>query len=246
MLFLDIAENLALVRSNIARAAEHCGRDAGEILLIGATKMNGAERVREAIAAGLTACGENRVQEMLEKNSAGAYAGAQLHFIGHLQKNKVKNTVGLCSLIHSVDSVPLLAAIDREAARRGICQDVLLEVNIGNEQSKSGFAASDIPQALSLAADFRSIRVRGLMAIPPICRSGEENLPYFQFMHKLFIDNGEKKYDNVAMDFLSMGMSGDYEAAISCGANMVRVGTAIFGKRDYSQNSLEDSHGFHG
>ncbi len=243
---MDIAENLAFVRAKIARAAERCGRDAGEILLIGATKMNSAERVREAIAAGLTACGENRVQEMLEKNSAGAYAGAQLHFIGHLQKNKVKNTVGLCSLIHSVDSVPLLAAIDKEAARRGICQDVLLEVNIGNEQSKSGFAAADIPEALSLAADFRSVRVRGLMAIPPICRSGEENLPYFQFMHKLFIDNGEKKYDNVAMDFLSMGVSGDYEAAISCGANMVRVGTAIFGKRDYSQNSLEDSHGFHG
>lgn len=248
---MDIAERLALVRANIARAASISGQDAGKILLVGATKMNNAARVREAIAAGLVACGENRVQEMLEKSAAGAYDGAALHFIGRLQKNKVKNVVGLCSLIHSVDSEALLAVIDREAEKRALCQDLLLEVNIGAEASKGGFPPEEIPEILSKASKFLHIRVRGLMAIPPICRTGEENLPYFRLMKQLFIDNGEKKYDNVSMDFLSMGMSGDYEAAISCGANIVRVGSAIFGPRDYSgqpsqQNALEDNHGFHG
>ena len=230
---MGIAENLAQVQERIARAAEKAGRDPGEILLVGATKMNDADRVREAIRAGLSCCGENRVQELLEKEEAGAYEGAALHFIGTLQKNKAKYLVGLVSLIHSVDSEGLMQELSRQALKRSLVQDILLEVNTGGEASKSGFAPSELPAALEKAGQYPGIRVRGLMTIPPICRSPEENLPYFRLLRQLFIDNGEKKYDNVVMDFMSMGMSGDYEAAIACGANIVRVGTAIFGVRHY-------------
>ena len=234
---MSIAENVARVRAEISAAAAAAGREAGEILLVAATKMNSADRVREAIAAGVDICGENRVQEMLEKNAQGAYEGAPLHFIGHLQKNKVRQVVGLASLIHGADSIALLEAISREACKRGIRQDVLLEVNIGAEPSKSGFAPEEIPAALEEAAGFGGIFVRGLMAIPPICTSPDENRPFFLAMRKLFVDNGRKKYDNVSMDFLSMGMSGDFAEAIACGANMVRVGTAIFGPRDYHKQT---------
>ena len=234
---MSIAENVAAVRENIARAAEKAGRSPGDILLVGATKTNGAERVREAIAAGLPACGENRVQELLEKNAQGAYEGAELHFIGTLQRNKVKYLVGLVQLIHSVDSAELMREIDRQARKRGLVQDILLEVNAAGEASKSGFAPEALPEMLAAASGFPGLRVRGLMTIPPICSTGEENLPYFLLLNKLFIDNSEKKYDNVRMDFMSMGMSGDYEAAIACGANMVRVGTAIFGRRNYPAKS---------
>ena len=230
---MTIAENVARVRAEIDAAARAAGRDPKEILLLAASKMNDASRVREAIAAGVDLCGENRVQEMLEKNAQGAYEGVPLHFIGHLQKNKVRQVVGLAQLIHGVDSVALLQAISREAEKKGLTQDVLLEVNIGGEASKSGFSPEEIPAALEAAAGFGGIFVRGLMAIPPICQSPDENRPFFLSMQKLFVDNGRKKYDNVSMDFLSMGMSGDFAEAIACGANMVRVGTAIFGPRDY-------------
>lgn len=232
---MTIAENVALVRKNIAEAAARAGRDPSGILLVAASKTNDASRVREAIAAGVDACGENRVQEMLEKAALGAYEGAPLHFIGHLQKNKVKFVVGLASLIHSVDSVELLQQISRTAEGKGLVQDVLIEINIGAEPSKSGFAPEELPAALAAAAALPGLRVRGLMAIPPICVSGEENHQYFVRMRQLFIDNCEKKYDNVCMDFMSMGMSGDYETAVECGANIVRVGTAIFGERHYPE-----------
>ena len=231
---MSIADNVALVLDNIRLAARAAGRDPAEVRLVAASKMNDADRVREAVAAGVEICGENRVQEMLAKHAAGAYTGAELHFIGHLQKNKVRQVVGLASLIHSVDSVELLAAIDRCAASRGLRQDVLLEINIGSELSKSGFRAEELPSVLEKAASFSSLRVRGLMAIPPICVSPEDNRPFFLRMQQLFVDNSGKKYDNVSMDFLSMGMSGDYTEAIACGATLVRVGTAIFGARDYS------------
>ena len=230
---MTIAENVVLVKDRIAAAAARAGRDPKGILLVAASKTNGAERVREAIAAGVDACGENRVQEMLEKAALGAYEGAPLHFIGHLQRNKVKYVVGLCELIHGVDSIELLRQIDREAEKKGLVQDVLLEINIGAEASKSGFAPEELPAALAAAAELKNLRVRGLMAVPPICENGEENRRHFVRMRQLFIDNCEKKYDNVCMDFMSMGMSGDFETAIECGANMVRVGTAIFGARVY-------------
>ena len=232
---MTITENVAEVKRKIAAAAERAGRAPSEIMLVAASKMNDASRVREAVAAGVDACGENRVQEMLEKNALGAYEGVPLHFIGHLQKNKVKFVVGTAALIHSVDSLSLLEQIDRVAAARGLVQDVLLEVNIGAEASKSGFSPDEIPAALAAAGQKHNICVRGLMAIPPICENGEENRRYFERMKQLFIDNCEKKYDNVRMDFMSMGMSGDYETAIACGANIVRVGSAIFGARIYPE-----------
>lgn len=230
---MSIAESTAAVLKNIESAALAAGRDPKEILLVAASKMNDAARVQQAIKAGVPICGENRVQEMLEKNSQGAYEGAKLHFIGHLQKNKVKNVVGLAELIHSVDSLPLISAINKEAEKKSIVQDILLEVNIGNEESKSGFSPEEIPGILAEISGFSAVRVRGLMAIPPICEIPSENRPYFERMKQLFVDNREKKYDNVYMDFLSMGMSGDYQEAIACGANMVRVGSAIFGARIY-------------
>ena len=235
---MTIAENVALVRENMTRAALAAGRDPGEILLLAATKMNDADRVRQAIRAGVDCCGENRVQEMLEKQAQGAYEGVPLHFIGHLQKNKVKQVLGLVSLIHGVDSRELLETISRLAAARGLTQDLLLEVNVAGEASKSGFSPEEIPRALAFAAELPALRVRGLMAIPPICSSPDENRPFFLRMQKLFIDNSEKKYDNIRMDFLSMGMSGDYTEAIACGANLIRVGSGIFGPRHYDTKPL--------
>ena len=230
---MSIAENLRQVQEKFAAAAEASGRRPEDIILVGATKMNDAGRIQEAIAAGLRYCGENRVQELLEKLPQGAYEGAGLHFIGHLQKNKAKQIVGKVSLIQSVDIQELMALIDRLALERGIVQDILLEVNVAGEAAKSGFRPEDVAAAIDAAAQYKGIFVRGLMAVPPICSDGKENIPYFLLMKQLFIDNGVKKYDNVSMGLLSMGMSGDYETAIACGANMVRVGSAIFGQRIY-------------
>ena len=230
---MGIAENLHVVRERVAAAALGSGRQPGEIVLVGATKMNDAGRIQEAIGAGLAVCGENRVQEFLEKEPQGAYRGAEVHFIGHLQKNKAKHLVARVSLIQSVDSLELLSLISRLALERGIRQQVLLEVNVAGETAKSGFRPEDVSAAIDAAAQYEGVLVRGLMAVPPICRESQENIPYFQLMKQLFIDNGAKKYDNVSMGFLSMGMSGDYETAIACGANMVRIGSAIFGQRIY-------------
>ena len=235
---MDITESVARVKANIAAAAEKAGRRPEDIYLVAASKMNDSGRVREAIAAGIRICGENRVQEMVEKQAQGAYEGAELHFIGHLQKNKVKQVVGLASLIQSADSLELIRLIDKTALSRGIVQDILLEVNIGAEASKSGFSPEELPSALDSIARLDAVRVRGLMTIPPICSSRQEIEPYFVQMKQLFIDICGKKYDNIRMDFLSMGMSADYETAIACGANMVRVGSAIFGKRIYPDRQL--------
>lgn len=227
---MSIAENVAAVRARIEAAAQ--GR---RVLLVAASKMNDAGRVREAVAAGVDACGENRVQELVEKNAQGAYTGSPLHFIGHLQKNKIKYLVGVADLIESVDSAELLTLIDRRAEKLDVVQDVLLEVNIGREEAKSGLAPEDVVKTVEFAVPLAHVRVRGLMAIPPAADSPDKTRPYFAAMRELFIDIAEKKYDNTPMDFLSMGMSGDFEAAIAEGANMVRVGSAIFGARDYSR-----------
>ena len=235
---MDITESVAQVKANIAAAAIKAGRHPEDISLVAASKMNDSGRVREAIAAGIRICGENRVQEMVEKQAQGAYEGAELHFIGHLQKNKVKQVVGLASLVQSADSLELIRLIDKTALSRGIVQDILLEVNIGAEASKSGFSPAELPSALDSIARLDAVRVRGLMTIPPICSSRQEIEPYFVQMKQLFIDICGKKYDNIRMDFLSMGMSADYETAIACGANMVRVGSAIFGKRIYPDRQV--------
>ena len=234
---MSIAENVARVKAQLAEAAKNCGRDPSGITLCAATKMNDADAVREAIRAGITVCGENRVQELTAKLAENAYDGAEVHFIGHLQTNKVKQVVGKVSLIQSVDSLRLLTAINLEAARQGIVQDILLEVNIGEEASKSGFQAGDILPLLDICPEFPNICIKGLMAIPPISHNSGENLKFFQKMFQLSVDIQTKKYDNVKVDCLSMGMSGDYPDAISCGSTMIRVGTAIFGARDYARDS---------
>jgi pyridoxal phosphate enzyme (YggS family) len=215
-------------------AALACGRDPRTIQLCAATKMNDAEAVRQAIAAGVDCCGENRVQELTAKLAENAYEGAPVHFIGHLQTNKVKQVVGKVDLIQSVDSQRLLAAIDKEAGRQGIRQNILLEVNIGEEASKSGFAAADILPVIENIAQFPNICVKGLMAIPPISYNSGENLKFFQKMFQLTVDISKKIEDNVMVDCLSMGMSGDYADAIAAGSTMIRVGTAIFGARNYA------------
>ena len=230
-----ITENVQFARAQIAAAAAEVGRDPREIRLLAATKMNPPERVAEAIAAGVDICAENRVQEFLEKSRANAYAPCGVHFIGHLQKNKVKYLVGEVDLIHSVDSVELMEAIHRRAVSRGVVQDVLLEVNIGGEISKSGAAPEALPELLAAAADCPGLRVRGLMTIPPMERIPGENRNYFRRMFQLFVDIRGKKYDNVLMTELSMGMSGDYEDAVRCGATIVRLGTALFGPRNYDR-----------
>ena len=231
---MSIQTNIQEVRQRIAAACGECGRDPKEITLVGASKMNDAAACREAIAAGIDVLGENRVQEMTEKLSQNAYDGAPLHFIGHLQRNKVKQVVGKVALIQSVGSLPLLEAVEKEAEKQDIVQDILLEVNIGGEEAKSGFAPGAVEDAAARAKECAGVRVRGLMTIPPANATREENMVYFQKVKALYVDISKKMYDN-KLEYLSMGMSGDYADAIRAGANMVRVGTAIFGARDYSK-----------
>jgi pyridoxal phosphate enzyme (YggS family) len=231
--FEELEKNYAQVRERVAEAAIRTGRAAEDVMLLPVTKTQDAEVLQMAYELGMRACGENRVQEILAKKPQ-LPEDLIFHLIGHLQKNKVRQVVGLCELIHSVDSLSLLQEIAKTAEKRGLVQDVLLEINIGNEESKSGFSPEEIGMALEEAAKMTAIRVRGLMAIPPICEKPEENRPFFLKMQKLFVDNCRKKYDNISMDFLSMGMSGDYIEAIRCGANMVRIETGIFGPRNYT------------
>lgn len=231
---MSIQTNIAEIRSRIAAACAESGREAGEITLVGASKMNDAAACREAIAAGIDVLGENRVQEMTEKMSQNAYDGAPLHFIGHLQRNKVKQVVGKVALIQSVGSLPLLEAVEKEAEKQDIVQDILLEVNIGGEEAKSGFAPEAVAEAAARARELANVRLRGLMTIPPADATQTENMGYFEKVHALYVDINQKMYDN-ELDCLSMGMSGDFADAIRAGSNMVRVGTAIFGARDYTK-----------
>ena len=230
---MSIAENIARVRANIAAAAREAGRDPGEVTLVGASKMNDAPACRAAIAAGIDALGENRVQEMTAKLAEHAYDGAPLHFIGHLQRNKVKQVVGNVRLIQSVGSPELLEEIEKTAGKLDIVQDILLEVNIGEEEAKSGFAPAALLSGAETALKKEHVRVLGLMTIPPAEASREENLQYFDKVRALFLDMNEKLFHN-GLQVLSMGMSGDYEDAVRAGATMVRVGTAIFGSRHYT------------
>ena len=230
---MSSAENIARVREEIAAAAREAGRDPGEITLVGASKMNDAAACREAIAAGIDALGENRVQEMTQKLSENAYDGAPLHFIGHLQRNKVKQVVGHVSLIQSVGSLELLDEIEKVAANRGLVQDILLEVNVGGEEAKSGFAPADTEAAAEAALSRSHVRVLGLMTIPPADADRDTNMRYFEEVRALYVDIDRKMFHN-NFKYLSMGMSGDFADAIRCGANMVRVGTAIFGARNYT------------
>lgn len=232
---MSIAENIANIRAQMNAAAIEAGRDPKEILLCAATKMNDSENVRQAIAGGVDCCGENRVQELTKKLSENAYTGAPVHFIGHLQTNKVKQVVGKVDLIQSVDSLRLLNAIQGQAEKLNIIQNILLEINVGGEESKSGFSVDQIYEICQKMTSFPNIRVKGLMTVPPICHNPGENRKFFQEIYQLSVDITTKKYDNVCVKILSMGMSDDFRDAIACGSTMVRIGTAIFGARDYSK-----------
>ena len=230
---MSIRENIAEIRRRIDEAARETGRTGADITLVGASKMNDAAACQEAIAAGIDVLGENRVQEMVAKLAENAYDGAPLHFIGHLQRNKVKQVVGKAALIQSAGSVELLDEIEKQAEKLGIVQDILLEVNIGDEAAKSGFAEA-VEAAAAHAKELAHVRVRGLMTIPPAGVARDENMVYFEKVHALYVDINRKMYNN-GLDYLSMGMSGDFADAIRAGSNMVRVGTAIFGARDYTK-----------
>ena len=230
---MSIAENIAALRARMAEAARAAGRDPAEILLCAATKMNDAQRVKEAVAAGVDCCGENRVQELSQKQPLGAYEGKPVHFIGHLQTNKVNKVVGKVDLIQSVDRPELLEAVNKTALRLGLRQEILLEVNIGAEPQKGGFSPEETLALAARMGDYPGVFLRGLMAIPPISEKKGDNCKYFTKMRNLYIDIARKKYDNVSMVCLSMGMSDDFEDAIACGSTMIRVGTAIFGARPY-------------
>ena len=227
-----LENNIQAVRARIEAAAREAGRAPGEITLCAATKVQTSDTIRAAIAAGVAVCGENRVQEFTAHLADDAYAGAKVHFIGHLQRNKVKYIVGKVDLIESVDNRELLEMIDKRAKKVGVVQDILIEVNIGGEESKSGAAPEEAERLAALAGSLSHVRLRGLMAIPPVSTGEGSNRKFFAAMHQLFVDLQGKKYDNEStMDILSMGMSKDYPDAILEGATLVRVGTALFGPR---------------
>lgn len=231
-----IADNIARIREEMARAAAQAGRAENEIALLAATKMNDPSCIREAIAAGVDICGENRVQELQEKLEQNAYEGCPLHFIGHLQKNKAKFLVGNVDLIQSVDSVALMETLERLAAQKEVLQDILLEVNVGGEEAKSGVPPELADEFAARMEDFPHLRLRGLMTIPPISTENGGNFRYFAKMFQLYVDIKAKKYDNNMVDCLSMGMSDDFADAIKEGTTLIRVGTAIFGSRQYVKN----------
>ncbi len=229
---MDLRKNIAKVRADIDAAAVAAGRDPASITLLAATKTQSSDTIRAAIDAGITVCGENRVQELTAHLEDNAYQGARLHFIGHLQTNKVKYIVGRVELIHSVSSEKLLRAIAAQADKLGVVQNILLEINLAGEASKSGFSPGEALPTARLAAELTGVRLKGLMCIPPAAVQTGDNLPYFQKMRQLAVDIMREMVDNrIDMDVLSMGMSGDYQDAVAAGSTCIRVGSALFGPR---------------
>ncbi len=233
MIQLSIRENLCEVEKRIAAAAERSGRKRSDITLVAVTKTHPAEMMNEAIELGVTDIGENKPQEVRDKFEQ--VLPVKWHLIGHLQTNKVKYVIDKVCLIHSVDSIKLMDEIERQAQKHNLCMDVLIQVNISGEETKSGINSCELEELLLHAGELNHVKVKGLMTIAPKTDNSVTNILHFDNMRRLFIDIQQKKYDNVNMVYLSMGMSGDYETAIECGANMVRVGSAIFGERNYSQ-----------
>ena len=228
-------QNYNEIKQKIANAAVKSGRKAEDITLLAAVKTVSPDLINYAIEQGINVIGDNRVQELISKEN-DVTKNVTKHFIGHLQTNKVKDVVGRVALIESVDSVRLAQIIAKQSLKIGITTDILLEVNIGEEESKSGFMYDDVMSAVEEISKIGGIKVRGLMAIPPVCNTSVENMQYFLKMRQLFIDIKDKNIDNVCMDILSMGMSDDYETAIECGSTQVRIGTLLFGRRNYTNN----------
>lgn len=225
-------ENYARVLEKIGEAAKKSGRKASDVTLLAATKTVDIGVINHAIESGIRYIGENRVQEFLSKEPY--YLPVHKHFIGHLQTNKVKDIVGKAELIHSVDSFHLAREISKQSLKVNTVSDVLVEVNVGGEESKHGFSTEETMFAAEQIALLEGVRLRGLMAIPPVCEKATDNVKYFSILNKLFVDIGNEKIDNSNVDILSMGMSDDFAVAIECGATMVRIGTALFGRRNYN------------
>ena len=228
-----IKENLKIVEENILAACKRAGRSRDEVTLIAVSKTKPVEMLREAIEYGMVDFGENKVQEMCDKIDV-IPEKLNWHMIGHLQRNKVKYIVDKSYLIHSVDSLRLAEQINAEAQKKNVVCDILLEVNIANEKSKFGLSSEEVPELLAKIKTMKNVRVKGLMTIAPFVDNPEDNREHFRNLHKLFIDMREQTSDNISMEVLSMGMTGDYEVAIEEGATMVRVGTGIFGARNYN------------
>lgn len=231
--FVQIEENLKTIRENIARAAEQSGRKPQDVALMAVTKTVEPVFINHVLSLGVDLIGENKVQEFLEKKPHLQLDGCRAHLIGHLQTNKVKKIVGEVCMIQSVDSMKLAQEVGKQSVARALETDVLLEVNIGGEASKTGFLPEETAQAAAQIGEIPGVRVQGLMAIPPACGEEAQARVFFSDMRKLFIDISSKKLDNVTMSILSMGMSGDYQAAILEGANLVRIGSSLFGGRKY-------------
>lgn len=229
----DIAENIKAVEAKILQAAERSGRKREDILLLAVSKTKPVEVIRQAVDCGLCALGENKVQEIMDKYEPMG-EGIHWHLIGHLQTNKVKYIIDKVDMIHSVESLKLADEIEKRAAAKDLTMDILVEINIANEDSKFGILPEDAEGFIRELAQKKHICVRGLMTVAPFVENPEENREYFRQMKQLLVDINAKKIDNVEMDMLSMGMTGDYEVAIEEGATMIRVGTGIFGERDYS------------
>lgn len=233
-LFSNVEYNYKYIEEKIFEAAEKSGRKRDDITFLAATKTVDVEIINYAISLGLKYIGENKVQELLSKYENYDLDNASLQFIGHLQSNKVRQIVGKVDLIQSVDSVKLAKEISKQSAKNNITSDILIEVNIGEEESKSGIQAEKVYELIDEIKDFDNISVKGLMCIPPICDTPQKNLKFFNKMNNIFIDISGKNIDNISMDILSMGMSADYYEAILCGANMVRIGSSLFGARNYN------------
>ena len=227
-----ITENLEQVRKNIDEACRMAGRDPKEVTLIAVSKTKPVSMLKEAYDAGARCFGENKVQEIMDKHPQ-LPEDIQWHMIGHLQRNKVKYIVDKVSMIHSVDSLRLAQTIEQEAAKHNVCVPVLLEVNVAQEESKFGLKMDEVLPLIDTIADFPHIKVQGLMTIAPYVENAEDNRDFFRQLKKLSVDIEAKNINNVSMSVLSMGMTGDYQVAVQEGAAMVRVGTGIFGERNY-------------
>ena len=229
-----LEENLAKVKENIKAACERAGRDAGEVTLVAVSKMKPLKDIETLLKVGQLEYGENYVQELCEKEEHVSRP-VHWHMIGHLQTNKVKYIIDKVVLIHSVDSVHLAKQIEKEAAKKNITAQILLQVNVAEEDTKFGMDTDEVLRMAEEISQFPHVHIRGLMTSAPFVEDPEKNRCYFRKLHKLFVDIGEKNIDNVTMDILSMGMTNDYEVAIEEGATMIRVGTGIFGERDYNK-----------
>ena len=232
--FTDVEYNYKLINERIAEAAQKIGKTRDDITFLAATKTVDAPTINHAISLGLDHIGENRVQELLSKYDAYDLTNCSLQFIGHLQTNKVRQIVGKVDLIQSVDSLKLAKEIAAQSVKRNLTMNILVEVNIGREENKSGVFEENLEELLMQIAQIHGISVQGLMTIPPICDNKQKISEYFNKMHRLFIDISQKKLDNINMSILSMGMSDDYYEAILEGATMVRIGSALFGARNYT------------